>query len=242
MNYFFITGVSRGIGKSLVEELLKSEDNYVVGLGRTSVIEHERYEFIKIDLSVPAMVMKYQFINIIDAESITLINNSGMLGYVDVVGKVENQSIIDTFNLNSIAPAILMNNFASAYQGFKGQKLVLNISSGAGRHTVDSWSSYCATKAALDMFTSVANQEQKNNFSENPVHFLSVAPGIVDTKMQDEIRAIDEDRFSDVSRFVNYKKDNQLSSSDEVAQKLIRVIEKSADFKTAMLDIREIAL
>ncbi len=242
MDYYFITGVSRGIGKAIVEKLLKDENNYIIGLGRTSTIKHERFEFIEMDLGKLELVKNYQFIQIIDAKSITLINNSGMLGYVDVVGNIENQSIIETFNVNTIAPAILMNNFVNAYQNFKGKKLVLNVSSGAGRHAIDSWSSYCASKSALDMFTSVASQEQNNKYLENGIKFFSIAPGIVNTKMQDEIRELDESRFKDINRFINYKKENQLSDSEEVASKLIRLMENSDNYKDALLDIRELNL
>jgi benzil reductase ((S)-benzoin forming) len=230
------------LGKALVEELLKNENNYIVGLGRTSSIKHERFEFTKIDLSKLELVKNYQFIQIIDAESIILINNSGMLGYVDVVGNIENQSIIDTFNVNTIAPAILMNNFVNAYQSFKGKKLILNVSSGAGRHAIDSWSSYCASKAALDMFTSVANQEQKNKYQENNIKLISIAPGIVDTKMQDEIRGFDKSKFSEVNRFISYKKENQLTSPEEVAHKLIQLIGNSDNYKDTVLDIRNLEL
>lgn len=242
MNYYFITGVSRGIGKALAELLLRNENNYIIGLGKTSTIQHERFEFIKIDLRNLEFVKNYQFIQIIDAESVTLVNNSGMLGDVNIVGKIENQSIIETFNLNAIAPALLMNNFTNAYQNFKGKKLVLNISSGAGRHTINSWSSYCATKSALDMFTAVANDEQKMFGLGTTVKFISIAPGIVDTKMQDEIREVDESRFSDVKRFINYKKENQLTSPKEVAEKLIQLIESQHNYKQALLDIRELNL
>ena len=38
MNYYFITGVSRGIGKALVEELLKNETNYVIGLAEHQLL------------------------------------------------------------------------------------------------------------------------------------------------------------------------------------------------------------
>lgn len=240
MNYYFITGVSRGIGKALAELLLKKQDTYVIGMGRTSAIKHERYEFVKIDLSNLDLVKNYQFIQIIDAESVTLLNNAGMLGDVNIVGQVKNQPIIDTFNLNAISPALLMNNFTKAYQNFSGKKMVMNISSGAGRHTVNSWSSYCATKAALDMFTSVANEEQKALKTENPVKFLAVAPGIVDTKMQEEIRAVDEAKFSDLKRFIKYKKENQLASPEEVAEKLILIMEHQDSYENPLLDIREL--
>ncbi|NJO89742.1 MAG: SDR family NAD(P)-dependent oxidoreductase [Chloroflexia bacterium] len=242
MNYYFITGVSRGIGKALVEKLLKNENNYIIGLGRTSTIKHERFEFIEINLSNLELVKNHQFIQIIDAKSITLINNSGVLGYVDVVGNIENQSIIDTFNVNTIAPAILMNNFVNSYQNFKGKKMVLNVSSGAGRRAIDSWSSYCASKSALDMFTLVANQEQNNKYPGNGVKFISIAPGIVDTKMQDEIRELDESRFKDVNRFIGYKNESQLSDPGEVADKLVQLMENDHNYKETLLDIRDLNL
>lgn len=237
MNYYYITGVSRGIGKALVEKLLEVEDNYVIGFGRTNNISHERYEFIQIDLTNLDLLQNYNFIDIVDAKSICLINNSGMLGDVNKVGKIDNSSIIQTFNLNVIAPALLMNNFVKAYQNFKGEKLVLNISSGAGRHTIESWSSYCGSKAALDMFTAVANDEQKNEFLPNPIKFIAVAPGIVDTKMQDEIRKLDENKFKDINKFVNYKKNNLLSSPEEVAEKLIKIIRNPSE--KCLIDVRE---
>ena len=60
--------------------------------------------------------------------------------------------------------------------------------------------------------------------------------------MQDEIRALDGDRFGDVKKFIDYKKNNQLTSPIEVAQKLVLLIEKSEDFNSAVLDLRELEL
>ncbi|MDF1550664.1 MAG: SDR family NAD(P)-dependent oxidoreductase [Bacteroidales bacterium] len=240
MHYYYITGVSRGIGKALVEELLKNENNYVIGIGRTNALKHERFEFIKLDLMKLDLVKEFRFIQIIDAQSITLVNNAGMLGNVNHVGKLDNQSIIDSFSLNTIAPAILMNNFALAYQQFDGKKLVLNISSGAGRHTIESWSCYCGSKSALDMYTAVAETEQAEFYKSNPVKFLSVAPGIIDTQMQNEIRAVDKSRFNKVDTFINYKEEGKLTNPKDLARQLIDLIDKSTSFNNPLLDIREL--
>lgn len=240
MNYYFITGISRGIGKALTEELLKKEDNYIIGFGRTNSLKHERFEFIEVDLTNIDLIKNYQFIDIIDAESICLINNAGMLGDIDNIGKVKNQSIIDVFNLNSIAPALLINNFIRSYQNFEGKKVVLNISSGAGRHTIDSWSAYCSSKSALDMFSEVVNSEQFSNSYKHPVKILSVAPGIVDTDMQSKIRTVDKNRFKDIEKFINYKKENLLSSPKQVAHQLIKVIEKANEYEDVLLDLRNL--
>jgi len=240
MNYFFITGVSRGIGKALLEELLKEDSNYIIGLGQNSTLKHERFEFVKIDLRDLDNVKQYRFIDIIDAESVTLVNNSGMLGDVNRVGAIDNQAIIDTFKLNTIAPALLMNSFAQAYQNFSGKKLVLNISSGAGRHTIESWSSYCGSKSALDMFSSVAESEQQTAYGSNGIKFLSVAPGIVDTQMQTEIRAVDKDHFSRVDTFINYKKENMLTDPQRLAVQLVDLMKNSSKYQNPLLDVREL--
>lgn len=242
MNYYFITGISRGIGKALVEELLKNQENYVIGFGRTNSLKHERFEFIEIDLTNVDLVKNYQFINIIDAESICLINNAGMLGDINVIGKTDNQSIIDVYNLNTITPALLINNFIKSYQSFEGKKVILNISSGAGRHTIDSWSAYCSSKSALDMFSKVGESEQNSQNHKNPVKFLSIAPGIVDTEMQREIRAVDKTNFKDIEKFINYKKENLLASPQEIALQLIKVIDKASEIKQILLDLRTLNL
>jgi benzil reductase ((S)-benzoin forming) len=69
-----------------------------------------------------------------------------------------------------------------------------------------------------------------------------VAPGIVDTKMQDEIRDVNETSFSDVGRFIKYKAENKLIKLVDVAQKLCKLIENSDNVQQVLIDLREIDL
>lgn len=242
MNYYYVSGTSKGIGKALAEELLKSDTNYVIGFSRTNSIKHKHFEFIEIDLTKPEKVMDFRFINIIDAESISLINNAGMIGHVEHVGLIDNNSIVDVFNININAPAILMNNFIKAYQDVPCRKLVINISSGVSKYPMESWSAYCSSKSALDMFTSVASLEQRILNPEFPIVLFSVAPGIVDTKMQDEIRNVDKSSFSGVGKFTRYKTENKLDKPLTVAQKLIKLIDNHDKISGTILDLRELSL
>ena len=93
MNYYYITGTSRGIGKALALLLLQENNNYVIGLSRTNTIEHERYEHIDFDLSNFEQVANYGFIDILDAEKVILINNAGMIGDVKHAGNIDNKYI-----------------------------------------------------------------------------------------------------------------------------------------------------
>lgn len=68
MNYYFITGSSRGLGKSLTELLLKDKNNTIFGIARTNSINHERYNHTVVDMSNLTEVQSYQFPKLEDAE------------------------------------------------------------------------------------------------------------------------------------------------------------------------------
>lgn len=233
MNVFYITGTSRGIGKALVEKLLEDENNFVYGLSRNNFIVHDQYEHIRIDLSDLAQVKSFRFLEHKRTDKIVLVNNAGTIGEIFPLGKLENDDIINTYNLNTIAPTILINKFISTYSSFLGQKHIMNISSGAGRHSIPSWSVYCASKAAVDMVSEVADEENANysNF-----RIWSAAPGIVDTKMQDEIRNSNESDFPLHQKFINYKKENLLAQPALVAEKLHKIL--TGNYKNVKLDVR----
>lgn len=50
MDVYFITGTSRGLGKSLAEELLNGKGNRVFGIGRNCTISHNRYHHHELDV------------------------------------------------------------------------------------------------------------------------------------------------------------------------------------------------
>ncbi|MCF6239768.1 MAG: SDR family NAD(P)-dependent oxidoreductase [Bacteroidales bacterium] len=240
MNYYYVTGTGKGIGKALALHLLQNEENYVIGLSRTNVIKNERFEFIPINLKNFDEVKKFQFIDIQDADKIVLINNAGIIGHINHVGAIDNNSIYETFMVNSIAPAVLMNNFIKAYQKQKIEKIVLTVSSGAGRHAIESWAAYCASKSAIDMFSWVADEEQKLSKNDYPVKIFSVAPGIVDTQMQTQIRNTDKSDFSGVDKFIEYKNKNMLNSPEKTAELLGQILQNPENFDMVLLDVREI--
>ena len=240
MNYYYLTGTGKGIGKALALLLLENPQNYVLGLSRNNELKHERFEFIPLDLSDFRNVSEFQFIDIQDAEKISLINNAGIIGDIKHVGTADNFSIYQTFMVNSIAPAVLMNNFIKAYQDVPVEKVILNVSSGAGRHAIESWSTYCASKAALDTYSQVANLEQNLHKKSSSVKVFSVAPGIVDTQMQNQIRAVDANDFSGVERFIEYKNKGELQSPEKTAELLNRILQNPELFDDVLLDVRNL--
>ncbi len=238
MKHYFITGTSRGIGKALVENLLENRDIRITGISRNNTISHPNYKHIKLDLSTPETISSFAFPEISNAEEIVLINNAGVMSEIRRIGQQQTENIINDYNVNIVSPSILMNNFIKTYQNYTNKRVILNVSSGAGRHTVDAWSVYCASKSALDMFSENIHLEQSFFPEENRIKIFSVAPGVIETKMQKQIRKTSEKDFSEVKKFVNLKNDGLLSSPKETAKLLLKVI--NGNFAEVILDIRKL--
>ncbi len=240
MNIYFITGTSKGIGYNIAAYLLKDTNNLVYGLSRTNNIKNNNFVHIKIDLSDLEQVKKINFDVSEQKEKIVLINNAGIIGDIKQIGKINHQSIIDTYNINTISPTILTNKFIAKFQYSNLDKTVLNISSGAGRHSISSWATYCASKSALDMFSLVVYDEQKHISKHKSIKIYSIAPGIVDTPMQDIIRSTKPEDFDFVDKFKDYKTKSLLTSPDEVAKKLINFLNNTNKYKDVIYDLREL--
>ncbi|MBO0358706.1 SDR family NAD(P)-dependent oxidoreductase [Hymenobacter sp. BT186] len=230
MHYYIITGASRGLGKALAEEVLKQPDTSVLGVSRHATITHERYQHQPLDLSDMLAVQNnlYKlFPARSDATALTLINNAGVLGEIGYIGELPNEHFEFVFDVNVVAPAMLMNMFLSAYASQTNiPRTVLNISSGAAQRPVDGWGAYSASKAALDALTRTAQKEQ--DLRNSNIRLRSLAPGVLDTSMQEHIRTAEEHRFSEVTRFVGLHADRQLVEPSVIAEKVVAWLSQPA--------------
>ncbi len=240
MKHFFITGTSRGIGKALTKTLLEDDNIKVTGISRANSIKHPNYNHITTDLSDLSDTESIFFPDLHDTEEIILINNSGVMSEIIRLGKLKNSSIINDYHVNVVSPSILMNNFIKKFQNYNNKRTIINVSSGAGRHAVDAWSVYCASKSALDMISETVALEQAFQTFENQIKIYSVAPGVIDTKMQDQIREVSIDNFSNVEKFINLKENNELFSPEKAASLLLKIINNRDDFGDVILDVRDL--
>jgi len=225
MNIFYVTGTSRGLGHAIVEEILKNENNLVIGIGRQCEIVHPNYSHKRLDLSDTVEVAKFQFGQHEKPEKVVLVNNAGTLGEIKHVGELDNKKIADSLNVNLVSPCILMNSFLAAYR-LEGmlEKTILNISSGAAVNAYDGWSNYCTSKAGINMFSEVIKEESRTADIEN-LKIFSIAPGVIDTNMQDQIRETGQSNFSQVERFIELKKNGGLSTPQDAAIDLLALID-----------------
>lgn len=212
MRVVFITGVSRGLGKALAQTYLQ-EGWEVIGIGRSGSLSHPAAKLLPLDLADAAAVQAFSFPSL-EASEIHLIHNAGVIGEIGRVGEAALDDTAPLFQINVLAPIDLTNQFLTTYSS-ETPKTISFISSGAGRRPIASWSRYCASKAALDMFAQTVAAEQAEIQANTRV--FSVAPGVVDTDMQQTIRDTDERDFSAVEQFRGFKSENRLRTPRQVA-------------------------
>lgn len=249
MNYYIITGTSRGLGEAIARRLLK-KDHYVIGISRTinnnlmkmskendCKLSYIEFDLSRVDELDEMMTQIFKNINVDDAEKVCLINNAGIVAPINTLENCSTPEILNSFNINAIAPIVLTSNFITKLKEFRCEKRIINISSGAGKNPYDGWSCYCSTKAALDMFTKcVAIEQEKEEF---PVKILSFAPGVIDTDMQNEIRQTSIKQFSQLEKFIKLKENGNLMSVDFVAEKIIDLLDDDRFIQGGVIDIRD---
>ncbi|WP_347157931.1 SDR family NAD(P)-dependent oxidoreductase [Pontibacter chitinilyticus] len=241
MNLYIITGASKGIGKAFAEELLQDSNNQVVGVSRTCSITDPNYRHQPLDLSdIQAVEHNLQklFLPYPEAQQLVLINNAGVLGDIGYVGEeMPNERFGFVFDVNVVVPAMLMNTFLQVYGQHPASKVIVNVSSGAGKYPIDGWASYCASKAAIDMLSQTIQLEQNKRGTGVKVYALS--PGVVDTAMQEHIRGSDASRFSTVEKFRDYKANNELASPEEVARKVANFLQHTDSYHEVLVSVRD---
>lgn len=236
-----LTGHSKGLGKSLLDRFSSVENLQIVAVSRTGLeLQHPNLTEVHLDLSdldgLEANLQ--QLFPVGDFEKVTLINNAGWIGEVKPVGKLHPKGVRQAMNLNLLAPMILTNAFAKAYSGLSCEKMICNISSGAAYKPLSGWGEYCSSKAGLAMFSKVASDDLKGS----GFRVFSLAPGIVDTEMQAEIRKADHSDFPAWDRFNAYKAEGLLLTADEVAEKVFYLLNNPDLFQEVVQDVRNFDL
>lgn len=249
MKHYIVTGSSKGLGKSIVEELFH-ENHQIHCISR-----YGNSILVKKAEKMNANLLEYLFdlnnlnhleelvnrvfsnIDLNSVDEIALINNAGVIHPITPIERCDAEGIISNIHVNLIAPMLLTKGFIQFTENLNIRKTIMNISSGAGKRPVPSWSSYCSSKAGLDLFSRTVAAEQVD--STYPVKVISVAPGVVDTNMQDEIRSSNVEDFSSVEQFRKYKEEGNLFSPEMVATKLVEILNKDSIENGSVLDVRQ---
>jgi len=134
------------------------------------------------------------------------------------------------------APMALSAAFLGATESWPLPRKVLNISSGLGRYPMASQAGYCAAKAGMDHFTRCLALDEA--LHSNGAKVCSLAPGVIDTDMQVQMRGAAGEAFPDQSKFLQLKAQGQLSSPEQAAEQVLRFLARPGFGQEPVADIR----
>ncbi len=164
------------------------------------------------------------------------INNAGILEPVNPLRKVSSQDFKHHLEVNVLGVFHGSKIFANHVRNRDGSGVLINISSGAARSPYAGWSAYCAGKAAVDRMSECIDIEE----DDSGLIVYSVAPGIIDTDMQELIRTMTADRFPLVEKFRNLKSEGAFTTADKVANAMLDLaFNPSAARDRVSIDLRE---
>ncbi len=235
----FLTGHSRGLGRAILDHYLAQDKVVVYGFSRNKLhLSHPNFQEWEVDFTNLADIEKKvgTIFSRVKADRYLLINNAGWIGEIKPVGKLKSQGMQAAIHLNLLAPMLLTNSFVDAFREVPGQKIICNLSSGAAYSPVSGWAAYCSSKAGLDMFAKVADEDLR------PFGFrvFSIAPGKVDTAMQAEIREAKVEDFPSLERFKSYFQQGELADTKAVATQLAYVLSHPSEFPEVVQDVRRL--
>jgi benzil reductase ((S)-benzoin forming) len=221
-----VTGHSRGFGEGIAAALLE-RGIPVLGVSRRGnkplaakhkqlLVEHQ------LDLSDAEATADWlggdALAHFADTGTALLVNNAGLL---QPIGPLQDQQPSDTWRAVSVnvgAVLALSAAFVQATERCK-ERRILHVSSGAGRKAYAGWSVYCATKAALDHHARAVELDHTPR-----LRICSLAPGVIDTEMQAEIRSSTAVRFPEKERFVAMKREGSLREPQRVGAMAVELL------------------
>lgn len=233
MKTVFITGTSSGIGHALATTCL-AQGAHVFGCSRRNPGDlagdytHEIADFANLDAIPTALRALLGHVDTLDL----VVLNAGALGRIDDLPQHSIAELKQLMDINLWANKVLLDWLFAHI----AVKQVVAISSGAAVSGSRGWGGYALSKAALNMLIQLAAREHPN------CHFQSLAPGLVDTHMQDILGKIHDSRFPSLDRIQAAHGTDKMPSPAALAPRLLQVItdvlptRPSGDF----VDIRQL--
>lgn len=249
-----LTGASRGMGLAMARQLVAP------GCPLLCLSRHTNPELDALAQSQGATVLQWpvdladptpvaarlqQWLSQLDAPSLasaTLINNAGVIPEIAPLEHCPPDGIARALRVGLEAPMLLTAAFLNASgawvdAGWRGPRKVLNISSGLGRRAMAAQAPYCAAKAGMDHFSRCVALDEARR--EHGTRIVSLAPGVIDTDMQTQLRAGDPAGFPDLQRFVELQRQKQLTSPEDAAAQVLAWLQRPDFGREPVADVRD---
>jgi NAD(P)-dependent dehydrogenase (short-subunit alcohol dehydrogenase family) len=179
-----ITGVTRGLGRAMVDEFVRRKHT-VLGCGRSQKgIEQLRkqigapHDFAVVDVAADGQVQEWagRLLKAYGPPDLVL-NNAGIINKNARLWEVPEQEFSQVIDVNLKGIANVIRRFVPEMVKRK-RGVIVNFSSGWGRSTDAEVAPYCATKWGIEGLTQAFAQELPSGMAA-----VALNPGIIDTDM-----------------------------------------------------------
>lgn len=228
-----ITGTSSGIGFGLALHYLQQEHE-VFGISRKSNNELNTYakfhfnpldlsEFEEIQKSVPPWIRNVSKFDLV-------VLNAGILPVIADMKNTSLESIYKVMDVNVWSNKILLDILFEHVM----VEQVVAISSGAAKSGSRGWNAYSLSKATLNMLVNLYAKEQEET------HFIAMAPGIIDTNMQEYISGLpEEESFPIIEKLKKAKGTPSMPDAVQAAPALMNAFKKAKNHPSGtFVDVR----
>lgn len=243
-----LTGASRGMGLAMAQQLLQP-GHQLLCLSRNTqpALEQAAHdsgallEQWNVDLADGASAAErlsawLQALPASSFASATLINNAGVIPALVPLRDSAPTDLAHALRVGLEAPMQLCAAFLAATREWKVPRKVLNVSSGLGRRAMASQAGYCAAKAGMDHFTRCLAMDEA--LIPHGAKVCSLAPGVIDTDMQVQLRSADVAQFPDRGSFEGLKNHGQLTSPEEAARRVLAYLARPDFGEQPVADVR----
>mmetsp|Transcript_7276 Transcript_7276/g.10297 ORF Transcript_7276/g.10297 Transcript_7276/m.10297 type:complete len:262 (-) Transcript_7276:148-933(-) len=233
-----ITGASRGLGAGMAKFYF--EKGYNLGLcsrsgSMPSLLESLSKSQKETDRILSATVDVCDEKSVIDFTN-QVVQKFGKIDlWINNAGILDPMSPIRTTKLEDFEKNIQIN-LSGVFNGTKSfinhvreqeekeedstPSTLVNISSGAAQKPYAGWGAYCSSKAAVDRLTECVLEEEK---ASTKLRAYAIAPGVIDTEMQQMIRSSTEEDFPMVNKFLEIKEKGSFNTPPYVAQQILNL-------------------
>ncbi|MFK5985670.1 MAG: SDR family NAD(P)-dependent oxidoreductase [Pseudomonadota bacterium] len=210
-----ITGVSSGLGLGLAQFYLEQGVS-VYAINRSSpdaLKDYNNFHFISCNLADEKQVKAALESLLSGVEQLDLVVlNAGILKQLNDLRDTSLDDIKEVMEINTWANKSIIDALDNLETTIKQ---IVAISSGAAVSGNRGWNAYGLSKAALNMLIKLYAEELPH------IHFSALAPGLIDTSMQDYICGLDEGgKFNVVDRLKSCRGTELMPTAEQLAPKL----------------------
>jgi NAD(P)-dependent dehydrogenase (short-subunit alcohol dehydrogenase family) len=232
----FITGTSSGLGFGLAKYYLRA-GHQVYGISRKmneTLNSYSGFHFLVQDITRFSELETNLFSFLKDVQVLDLvILNAGILNEIKDLKDTSLHEIKKVMDVNVWANKILIETL---FHQVAEIKQVVAVSSGAAVSGARGWNAYSLSKATLNMLINLYAKEFTGT------HFCALAPGLVDTGMQEYIFSLEDDeKFPVVQRLKEAKGTEKMPKPDEAARVFAKAVKSAKNHESGtFLDVRKL--